>query len=247
MEERPSVRSVERALDILLTIGRSDQPMSLTDIATGVELHKSTVHRLLSSLEQKGFVRRVGPADRYSLGLRILELARHTVRTDDVAAVALTDMRALRDELGETVSLYVRIGHERIRVQAVEGTQAVRRAANIGQRFPLYIGASGKVLLAFSPKQLFYDVCQQDDLPESLHLDALERQLARIREQGYATSIEEREVGAAAVAVPVLNADGICVAALSVSGPVDRYPDEQVSVFANACQHAAARIAERIL
>ncbi len=241
-QNRQSVRSVERALDILLTFSGADDHLRLSDIATRVGLHKSTVYRLLSALESRGFVRRDKASDRYQLGWSILELTSHAYRSNDISTIALPEMTRLRDDIGETVSLYIRSENERIRIQAVESTKPVRRVANIGMRFPLYVGASGKVLLAYSSEfaqGLLKDIVSFSD---DHHYIEFMQQLQMIQSQGYALSIEEREVGAAAVAAPVFGRDKKLVAALSVSGPVDRYKTAQVEEFADACKQSAGNI-----
>lgn len=241
-----TVRAAVRALDILLCFAAADSRLGLTEIARRVDLHKSTVHRLLATLEARGFVRREPESDLYQLGWTILQLAGHVHHSDDMASVALPFMTRLRDDLGETISLYVRSHAERIRIQAVEGTQPVRRAANVGERFPLYIGASGKVLLAYLSPEEFAALETAGVFPPEMALAELHRQLDAVRDRGYAVSREEREVGAAAVSAPVRDRRGNTVAALSVSGPVNRYDDQTVGRFAAACRETADAIARTL-
>ncbi len=243
--ERGAVRAVDRALDILLCFG-AERDLGLTEIARRVDLHKSTAHRMLASLERRGFVERHSLTDRYRLGWLIVELASQVFQSDNLTSLALAEMTHLRDAIGETISLYVRSGYERIRVSAVEGTHPVRRAANIGKRFPLYVGASGKVLLAFSDQDILGELDRAQSVPAEFNIDELRAQCSQIAAEGYAVSIEEREAGAAAVAAPIRNRQGICVAALSVSGPVDRFTAEQVTHFATVCMEAASRISRTL-
>ncbi|MCI0182493.1 MAG: IclR family transcriptional regulator [Acidibacillus sp.] len=239
--DRNTVRAVERALDILLCFG-TDRDLGLTEISSRVSLHKSTVHRLLASLEAKGFVERHQQSDRYRLGWGVLELASQMFQSDDLVSRVLPEMTALRDSIGETISLYVRSGIERIRIQAIEGVHPVRRVANIGKRFPLYVGASGKVLLAFSSDNVLEELRTLGAFPEELDISELKLQCDHIRQVGYAVSIEEREVGAAAVAAPIFDRQHKCIAALSVSGPVDRYTPSEVIHFAKSCMDTSEAI-----
>lgn len=243
--QKNTVRAAMRALDILLCFTAADGRLSLTEIAHRTSLHKSTAHRLLTTLESKGFVRREPQSDLYRLGWVILELANRVHHSNDIASVALPFMIRLRDELGETVSLYVRSAAERIRIQAVEGTQPVRRAANVGERFPLHVGASGKVLLAhLSSDELA--ALEANTFPPGTDREDLYGQLHAVRNHGYAVSKEEREIGAAAVSAPVCDRRGTIVAALSVSGPVDRYDDRAVARFAAACKETAGAISHAL-
>ena len=237
LQDKGTVRAVDRALDVLLCFRTKDE-LGLTEISKMIGLHKSTVHRLLATLETRGFVRRE-QSDRYRIGWSILELTSGIYRSGDFSTVVFPEMTALRDRIGETVSLYVRSGFERIRIQAVEGIHAVRRVANIGMRFPLHIGASGKVLLAFCNEPLLDRMESAGALPNNFNKAEFERQLEDIRKRGYAVTFEEREAGAAAVAAPIMNRQNQVSAALSVSGPVDRFSEANLERFIVACVDSA--------
>lgn len=244
-EPKNTVRAVERALDILLCFTDSTH-LGLMEISKKVSLHKSTVHRLLASLEGKGFVIRDTNTEKYRLGFRIWELSANLSQTDDPAIVLLPEMEKLRDLLGETISLYIRDGKERIRIQAVQSNQAIRRVAPIGSRLPLYVGASSKVLIAFSDPAVQLSIIQDTEWPGYLKSQEYIRQLGETREFGYATSIEEREPGAAAVAAPIYNRSNELVAALSVSGPASRLSAEVMKEQANLIIEAAKRMGKMV-
>ncbi len=240
-----TVRAVERALDILLCF-TDETDLGLTELASRVALHKSTVHRLLASLEGKGFVIRNPSTDKYRLGFRIWELSANLAQSDDPSIVLLPEMEALRDKLGETVSLYVRDGMERIRIQAVQSKQAIRRVAPVGARLPLYVGASSKVLAAYAGPDFEREWRVNESWPEGFDIDALYQQLADIRVQGYSTSVEEREAGAAAVAAPIINREGKLAAVLSVSGPASRLTTKVMLEFVDTVKAAAVRMGKMI-
>lgn len=245
-DSKLTVRAVERALDILSAF-TDETELSLTEIAARTKLHKSTVHRLLASLEGKDFVTRNAETEKYRLGFRIWELAANLSQSDDPAILLQPEMERLRDSLGETISLYVRDGGERIRIQAVQSNQAIRRVAPIGARLPLNVGASSKVLIAFA------DGGAQDEVLDSLEWsgpaekDLFVKQLAEIRRLGYATSVEEREPGAAAVSAPIFNRSHKLVAALAVSGPSNRLTLEKMKEHAPAIIGAASRMGKMLM
>lgn len=237
-----TVRAVERALDILLVFTEHGS-LGLTEIADKVGLHKSTVHRLLASLEGKGFVVRDPVTEKYRLGFRVWELsARLAAQSDDPGTLLLPEMERLRDLAGETISLYIREGNERIRIQAVQSNQAIRRVAPIGARLPLYVGASSKVLLAFADDEVRGRIMDDPAWPASVDRATFLAQLQDIRRTGYATSVEEREPGAAAVAAPIMNSGGRLVAALAVSGPSNRLHMEKMQEIAPQVMEAARRM-----
>lgn len=240
-DDKKTVRAVERALDVLLCFAEGSE-WGLTEIAGRVGLHKSTVFRLLATLEAKGFLKRDEATEKYRLGLSVLELSAHLSRSDDPSVVLLPEMERLRDELGETVSLYVRDRSERVRIQAVQSTQAIRRVADVGARLPLSVGASSKVLLAFSEPGVRGGVMSDPSWPAGLQRQAFAKQLDDIVASGYATSFEEREPGAAAVSAPIFNRSGKLVAALSVSGPSNRLTPDRMHEHAPAIMEAARRM-----
>ncbi|WP_106768938.1 IclR family transcriptional regulator [Paenibacillus faecalis] len=239
MEDRKiTVRAVERALDILMCFTKSHE-LALTEISSLIGLHKSTVHRLIATLEEKGFVVRDSRTDKYRLGMKIWELSTHLSHSDDPAVKLLPAMESLRDKLGETVSLYLRDGAERIRIQAVQSNQAVRRVAQVGTRLPLSVGASSKVLVAYASASDQEELLNKPDWPDAVDKEQYRRQLADIVEKGYAISIEEREPGAAAVAVPIMDRSGKIAAALSMSGPVSRLSAKKLREYAPVLKEAA--------
>lgn len=240
-EEKRTVRAVERALDVLLVFV-SGHEWGLTEIAGRVGLHKSTVHRLLATLEDKGFVTRNAATDKYRLGLSVLELSANLSRSDDPSVVLLPEMERLRDQLNETISLYVRDRAERVRIQAVQSMQPIRRVATVGARLPLSVGASSKVLLAFAEPGVRDAVLTDPSWSSQLDREAFEAQLNEIGSAGYATSFEERESGAAAVSAPIFNRSGKLVAALAVSGPSNRLTPERMHEFAPAIIESAHRM-----
>lgn len=117
-------------------------------------------------------------------------------RSDDPAILLLPAMERLRDRLGETVSLYLRDGSERIRIQAVQSDQAIRRVAPVGVRLPLSVGASSKVLMAFATDEDREELMNGPEWPVFIDPAVYLAQMGDIRDNGYATSYEEREPGA---------------------------------------------------
>ncbi|WP_028612443.1 IclR family transcriptional regulator [Paenibacillus harenae] len=247
MEEgKSTVRAVDRALDILLCF-TAKTDWAMTEIAEHVGLHKSTVHRMLATLEEKGFIERDRSTDRYHLGLKVWELSANLSRTDDQATIWLPEMGRLRDQLGETVSIYVRDGIERIRIQAVQSNQPVRRVAPVGARLPLYAGASSKVLIAYAEPAVQQSIFENPAWLNTIDLDMYKQQLAEICENGYATSFEEREPGAAALSAPIFDRTGKIAAALSVSGPASRLTIQTMTDYAPVMMESAKRMGIMIL
>ncbi|HZG55186.1 IclR family transcriptional regulator [Paenibacillus sp.] len=241
-----TVRAVERALDILLVFTEHSS-LGMTEIAEKVGLHKSTVHRLLASLEGKGFLVRDAATEKYSLGFRVWELsAQLSGQSDDPGTLLLPEMERLRDLVGETISLYIREGNERIRIQAVQSRQAIRRVAPVGARLPLYVGASSKVLLAFAEERVRDGLMSGPGWPATVNRAAFLRGLEDIRALGYATSVEEREPGAAAVSAPIFAGAGRLAAAIAVSGPSNRLHLDKMREIAPIVMESARRMGKML-
>lgn len=237
--DKNTVRAVERALDVLTCFAEEPSGLGVSQIAERLGLYKSTVHRLLGTLETKGFVRRESDGGKYLLGIRTLELAGRYLAGRDLAGAAYPEMLRLRDLIDETISLYIRDGNDRVRVQAVESRQDVRRVVRVGQRLPLFLGASGKVLLAHCDTGEEREILAEDRLPAGFDLVRLLEQLETVRSSGFATSIGERETSAASVAVPVFNRSRVIVAALAASGPFGRFDEETMLRYANLLAQSA--------
>ena len=238
-EDKPTVRSVDRALDILLCF-RDQRELSLTAIAKQLSLHKSTVYRLLQALEQRQFVQRDPSTEKYRLGNSIWDLA-SSIAQEEWTDLLLPEMRKLRDTVGETISLYVKSGLERVRIQAVQSTQEIRRVVRIGDRFPLFGGAGSKVLLAYSTPEEQQAVLNHPEFPAGWSKERLKNELEIIREQGYAYSFGEREPEAAAVAAPIFKGKEV-LAALAISGPIQRFTPEKIQWFAEQVKTAAEQM-----
>lgn len=247
MEEgKSTVRAVDRALDILLCF-TAKTDWAMTEIAEHIGLHKSTVHRMLATLEEKGFLERDRATERYHLGLKVWELSANLSRTDDQGSIWLPEMEKLRDRLGETVSIYVRDGSERIRMQAVQSNQPVRRVAPVGARLPLYAGASSKVLIAYAEPHIQQELFADPAWLNAIDIDHYKQQLEEITAQGYATSFEEREPGAAALSAPIFGRSGQIAAALSVSGPASRLTMEAMRKYAPVVIESSKRMSTMMI
>lgn len=226
-EKKTTVRAVERSLDILSSF-INERELSLTEISKRTKLNKSTVFRLLNTLEQKGFLIKDPDTEKYRLGFKIWELSTNLAGMDDPATLFLPEMNSLRDTLDETISLYVRDGSERIRIQSVESNQAIRRVAPVGVRMPLSVGASSKILIAFEPPSVREDILEQLEKKYQINIDEFRKITDEVHRKGYATSFEEREIGAVAISCPVFSRSGQLLVALSVSGPVNRLTPQKL-------------------
>ena len=232
---QPSVRALERGLDILGCFQGASSPIPLTTIAGNVDLSLSTALRILGTLEKKGFITRDDATKRYSLGPSLLGLTSAAQRMNNLSMVALPFMRELNAEYDETISLYIASGMQRVCIQRVDSSQTLRQVVSIGDILPLGIGAGGKVLTAWLAESQNIDLAS---FAPALSHAVLEQ----VRLNGFATSFNERGEGIYGVAAPVRDSGGSVVATLSLSGPTARFAVEKLTELANAVMAKADEI-----
>jgi IclR family transcriptional regulator, acetate operon repressor len=243
-----SVHSVNRAISILQVLARRG-PTAVTEIAAELTIHKSTVFRLLSTLEARGLVDQNTYRGRYQLGYGVVQLAAGATRKLDLSVVSRRICETLAETVGETVDIDIHDDKTVLSIDQVIGSAAMTTVNWVGRRTPLHATSAGKVFLAhMSPDQ------RADCLPDPLERFTqhtitsrrkLEEQLQTVRDQGYGFTFEEYEVGLAAVAAPIRDLDGKIVAAVSVSGPNFRINPDTIPGVAEHVIAAAAEISQR--
>lgn len=229
--ERYHVRAVERALYILKAFLTNASELSAGEIGKRIELDPSTTFRLLATLESHGFVKQDSTSGKYRLGVQCLELGSQFLKSNDLRGSALNVMQNLRDQFGETVHLGILDGDEIVYLEKVAGSHAIGlMSSRVGGRAPAYATAIGKVLLANMPTAELASLYAHRKLarytPATItDWRALERELERVLENGYAVDDQEHETGVKCVAAPIYGHRGV-VAALSISGPVERIEEQ---------------------
>ncbi|MDI2124972.1 IclR family transcriptional regulator [Yinghuangia seranimata] len=242
-----SIAAVERALDVLLLFGRIGRPdLGVTEIAQELGITKGAVHRILTALRSRRLVTADPVTRRYALGPAAVALGRAYLARTDLRMVAAPELRRLADECGETATLSVRRGDTRLYVDQVLPTSELRIEVSVGAPYPLHAGASSKAILAFLSDDEIDAYLGQARL-EALtartvtNAAALRKEIAQIRKRGYATSVSERQEGAAAVAAPVLDHDGCVIAVISLAGPQFRFR-QRLAECAPVVVEAAGRL-----
>lgn len=241
------MQTVERALGILVAFTEKDGPLGVSEIARTLDLPKSAVHRILGTLTNTGFVERDEPGGRYRLGPRAIDLGMVAMGTADVRAIALPIMQDVSRRTGETVTMSMLVGHERVYVSQVESANQVRMTVRVGARYPLYAGASGRAILAAfadSEREAYLGSVELRPLTDRTIVSRaqLERELQRARDLGYSASAGERDPWAAAVAAAVVTNRGRVLGSLSVCGPRARFGRREVEAYGAEVRSAAAAV-----
>ncbi len=227
----PAVKSAKRTLDILALMTSRESRMTFTEISLALDLPRSSLHGLLSTLTEGGWVTYDSPSKSYGLGIRTLEAGNAYLRTQSLPTRARPFMERIRDALDETVQLSVLDGRYNIYVDKVDGQQALVLASAVGRRLPAHATGVGKVMLAdLDPaalERLLGHVTLERFTDNTLtDKAALYRRLQTIRDNGYGTDEEEYTIGVRCVAVPIRDLRGEVIAAMSVSVPVIRFDEE---------------------
>lgn len=240
-----TVRSVERALDILGVLERAGQPMGLAEVARATNLPKATTQRLLSVLERRDFVQR--ERGFYRLGPGTITLAGAFLTGSSLLRAALPILEQMALHSGETVSLQVRRGFDRVVVQRVQSHHSLGYNLQIGQRLPLHLGAAGKLLCAaMPPEEMDQFLSQIRDVRrtggEVLSIEQFLTELDGIRNQGHAVSRGEREAGVVSVAAAVSKPGGGVLAVTAITGPAHRMSEQKIEQLSWEVRQAAQAI-----
>lgn len=224
-----AVRAVDRALDILLAFKPEDRQLTASDLLKRVDLSRPTLYRLLKTLELRGFVRAFGDPQQFQLGPAIAHLSHVWASGQDLTQAAQPMMRRLWEQTGETVALLVPQGQDRICVAEIPSAQALSFKRGVGHREKITLGASGKVILAFSPEAGTHLAAL---LPEHEQI-AYRREISRIHDVGYAVSKDELIQGAVAIAAPFFAGNSKVLGSLAVYGPSARVDEARIAQIVN--------------
>ena len=209
MRQSSGIGVLDKAVGVLRAVAA--EPCGLAELCERTGLPRATAHRLAVGLEVHGLLHR-GPDGRWRPGPTLAELA--AGGADPLLEAAASILPRLRDITGESVQLYRRDGVQRVCVATAEPASGLRDTVPVGSRLPMTAGSGAKVLAAWAEPAV-----QRVVLPDATFT---ERVLLDVRRRGWAQSVAERESGVASVSAPVRDAAGQVVAAVSVSGPVDR-------------------------
>jgi IclR family acetate operon transcriptional repressor len=203
-------KTIDRAAQLLMLVLESEEPRALSDLAGETALPKSTASRLLSALERQGLVEQHGRRGSFEPG----PVLRRYANRGQLIELAQPHLEALSDSSGETINLAVPgpLGVEHL--AQIESRHFLGTGDWVGRRVPYHCSAVGKVLIAFGGA---------DPGP----LDRTE--IARVRRDGYATAVDELEIGLSGLAAPVFGAGGRAIAALSISGPTLRLGAQRIA------------------
>lgn len=208
------VQSIDRGIEILrlLEVG----PLGVTELANATALPKTTVHRLLKTFEAHHWVEFNG-AKKYQLSWGILPMAKSFLMSLDVRAIAQPYMVTIRDQLQQSVNLFLAQGDYRICIERVAADKPLRHDIKIGTVYPIFKGAAGKIFGAY--------------MADFKDTDMSAAESAQIRHDGFVVTRGNRVPDAASIAVPIFSFGNKLEAVMTISGPIGDYPEERVKEY----------------
>ena len=244
--DQPST-TLDRAITLLDCFSLDEPFLGVREAAKMAGLSSSATGRIFSSLKQLGVLFQDPETQKYAFAGKVLAWAEIYSATLDMRRLARPFIEELQHITGETVSLYVQEGVNRICVDRLESDQNVRVVARIGRNIPLYAGSAGKLFLACLPDEELDIILSNTDLEPLtpftiINLEELRQQAAIIRNQGYSISHREWTVDASGVSAPIFNQRAQMIAAFTVSGPTERFSQENMDRCTKACRHTAAEV-----
>ena len=224
---RSTIQSLDRGLQLMEILSQSDTPMGLPELAEILDVDRSTVHRLLSTLLQRGYVTQDPENKRYTVGYKVISLSRRAIDGYSLRVTAKPYLSELTQETGESSNLCVPSGDNAVCIDYEASPSPLAVTNDIGIEFLYHATAGGKVLLAYMPESKRSEIIENYELtgftPRTITTkERFINTLDIIREQGYAVDDEEHFIGVRCIAAPIRDYSTKVIAALSVSGPSTR-------------------------
>lgn len=252
MELLGKVLSVDKALLIVRLLAEKGRDMKLTEIAEELDINKSTLHGLISTLKFHGFVDQDAKTQKYRLGLYLIDLGDIAARSLDIIQISLPIIEAVRDRLQETVHI-AKLHNDNMEVIYVnkkESKQSMRIFTSIGATNPSYCTGVGKTLLAYLDESALERLLRHDFqryTPKTITDKAVFiKDLAACRKAGYAVDDEEYSIGLRCVAAPIFDHAGRAVYGISISGPTVRVTEEKMPLYVEVIREAADNISKKL-
>lgn len=252
MEEtsKNPIQVSEKLFQVIETLA-DNGPMGIMELSARLGFHKSTTHRLVTSLQCLGYIRQEEDTLKYALSLRFLEIGSKILKQTNVATLIHPVLRRLSDKTGETVHLVKREATEAVYIDKVESTiGSIRMVSRVGSRIPLYCSGVGKALLAEMEDGEIEAVWNASEIRQLtsktiMSFGEFMERIESVRKDGIAIDDEENEEGVRCIAVCLYDYHTSPVYALSISAPVHRLTDERIEELKTevlACREEIAKM-----
>ncbi len=244
-----SVKSVVKAFLLMEELDKSGE-MSIGDLSERLQMDKATVHRLVNTIKDAGYINQNPDNKKYANSLKLLAMGNRAMEKTGVRHIARPFMEELSEKTGETINLGMRVGNKIIYVDKMESSSTIKVGLGIGVSVPSYCSGLGKAILAFTPadelEELLDSIVFEKFTEHSItNREHFQRELERIRKDGYAVDDEEYVDGLMCFAAPIFDFHGNPIASVSVSCPKYRYDaDRHFQLYTGLTLEAAGHISE---
>jgi DNA-binding IclR family transcriptional regulator len=228
------VKSVDRALRLITLVSKRKEGIGVTELALDLELNKSSIFRLLSTLVKHGFIEQNFETKKYRLGYKYLELSSMLLESIDLRVQAKPFLEELEAHTNEVIHLVIYDQGEVVYIEKIEGNETLRTHSQVGRRVPMHCTSVGKVILAHLPIEDVLSIYDKKGLPRHTEQTITDKEsflheLRKIKNQGFGTEVEENEQGITCIAAPIFDYEKKITAAVSISGPSTRMSEERLN------------------
>lgn len=242
---------LDRAILVLDALAKEDHGLSLAELDNRLDLHKSTLHRLIMVLERHRLISRNPQNGNYILGIKLFELGSKAVPQRLLLRHAQTYLEKLVYETGETAHLCILDDGEVLYLEKVESSHSMRISSSIGNRNPVHTSAVGKALLAYLDEDEVDSILKKRGLKAYTRnsitsATQLKKELSEVRKQGYAIDDEEGTEGVRCIGAPIKDHLGNVIASISIAGPSFRVTKENIPVIAKCVMTIADQLSREV-
>jgi len=244
------INSIIRAIEILNLYKNGQTYFGITEISKLLNFHKTTVFRIVKTLESMGWLIKDEITNQYKLGLELLDVASSVNREYSNRNIIYDEMKKLAQEFNENVVLHIYIDYSAMCIERIEAQNVVKISSEIGSRTPLYAGASGKLVLAYQSPEIIKEVINRGftKYAENTITDGnvLLENLSLIKKLGYSISFSEIDEGVLCISVPIIDDKGEFLSGLSIVAPTSRMENKNIEKIKNRLLDATKNISAKI-
>lgn len=245
------IHSVKKALQILRLFTPDRPEWGITEVSSSLGLSKSTTHRLMATLTNRGYLEKNLENDRYQLGLALLTLSGVLMTHHDIYRESIPLLNRLVEQLGEAAHIGILEDRDIVYLHKVESRHPVRLLSHIGKKNPAHCSSAGKAILAYQTEENILEFLQGNPLapygPNTItDADAFLKDLQLVCQNGYSLAVEELHAGVASLAVPVRDYTGEVTAALNIVGPTERMTNDVIPMCIDKLKQAAAELSKKL-
>jgi DNA-binding IclR family transcriptional regulator len=244
------MNTAERVVAVLDELASAGQQYEVSEISLKVGIGRKSAFRILSALENRGWLEQDSKTKKYSLTGAMSEVAFRALSQLDIQKISLPYLQELQAVTGETSVLSIRVDLERMFVGCVPTRHEIRHFIPVGRRLKLWYGSGGKSILAFMAEDEIETVLSQFQNSDvwtlagvkAVPAESIRKELAEIRKQGFAVGVGERTSAVCGVAAPIFNHNQTVMGAIGISGPMPRFDKDQAFQYGELVGEKAQKI-----